>query len=306
MQYKNEFDERPDQGGAVKSIFGALDRQTRVQARTPLWALAIVLTLVVFLVSVLWYSYPRELAQRDDIAVPIVRADAGPYKVIPRDPGGMAIPHRDSTVFETLRAENNSDGPRSIENLLDDAEEPLDREELFAGLKTEFRVEGQVIAPAPESEPETDITATVEAPAINPAINEEPETAAVNDEPVETAASAPLPVPVIKPDAAAAEAASRTEPAAGVETYEGGTVGGTHYVQLASLTSHTAATGAWRDLQNKVAVLKPLRHRIQRADLGTRGMYYRVQAGPLSETRAREICAAVKTQLPGGCLVIKD
>ena len=84
MQYKDEFD-GPGYGshvrGALASIFKALERKERVPQRRPVWAAAVVLSLVAFLASVLWYSYPREMEKRKIMAVPIIRADAGPAKV---------------------------------------------------------------------------------------------------------------------------------------------------------------------------------------------------------------------------------
>ncbi|PJB71092.1 MAG: hypothetical protein CO093_06020 [Alphaproteobacteria bacterium CG_4_9_14_3_um_filter_47_13] len=303
MQYKDEFDD-PNfpKGfrGAIGSIFTALQRRDRMPQRRPVWAGAIVLCLVVFLVSVLWYSYPREAERHDPGALPIIRADAGQIRVAPDDPGGMDIPHRDSTVFETLHAGlEEGQRVRPVENLLDDIEEPLTREQLFAGLKTELKVEGREIRKAPEK--------IIEEAAVQ---EEEPGEIADLTESVTvvakaTEAAVSKPVPQAKPEKDVAEEISRTEPAAGVETFRTQN-GGRYFVQLASLKSSEAAKTSWKDLQKNLVILKPLDYRIKMADLGARGVYHRVQAGPFPESRAREICAAVEAQRPGGCLVVKD
>ncbi len=295
MQNKGKFN-GPDIAGAIGSIFGVLDRRDRVSTRRrPVWAGAIVLSLVAFLGSVLWYSYPNEVEKREIMAVPIIRADAGPIKIMPNDPGGMDIPYRDSTVFETLHA--GRDDLNNIENLLPDPEEPVSRDQVFAGLRTEIKVEGREVF-------KEDIAGNVEEPKAR----KEPQKI-VEDitEPVIIAKNTVkvTPVPQEKPVSSVAEKVSRTEPAAGVQTYERSGYGG-YFVQLASLRSDAAAQTAWKDLQKSLFVLKSLDHRIKRAELGTRGVYYRVQAGPMDEARAREICVAVEAQRPGGCLVVKN
>ncbi len=314
MQYKDEFD-GPGFRGAIGAIFRALDKRDHIAPRRPIWAVAIVGTLVVFLASVLWYSYPRGTDAKREEAVPIIRADAGPYKVEPTDPGGMEIPHRDSTVFDTLRASREEGGNvRQVENLLSEPEEPVAREDLFAGLDAEIRVEGREVATIVDETPDEKVKVAVAAePERAPADITEPVTVAeaVKEEPVKKA-EAPAaqkvalakPVPPAKPQRDNAEEISRTEPAAGVETFEGGRAG--WYAQLGSLRSNEAARSAWNDMQKKVSALKTVEYRIEKADLGSRGVYYRVQAGPFAESRARQVCAAVEEQRPGGCLVVKN
>jgi hypothetical protein len=46
--------------------------------------------------------------------------------------------------------------------------------------------------------------------------------------------------------------------------------------------------------------------RIQEADLGAKGTYYRAQGGPLSEDKAQAICKAITAKKPGGCLVVRN
>lgn len=315
MQHRDEFDGPggvPDFRNIMGPVFRALDRRDRIRPRRPLWAASVVGMLVLFLACVLWYSYPRERERGDTIAAPVIHADAGPYKVAPSDPGGMEIPHRDSTVFETLHADRG-EGAERIENLLDEPEEPVDREQVFAGLG-ELRVEGrEVIAPPPESAEEEksedvasiDITEGGEAepasppPAAVAAVEQTPPAAAPEKTALAAAAAPPVPA---KTEREEAEEASRTEPAAGVETF----AAGGWFVQLASLSTQDAAQAAWGDMKKSLPVLSSLDHRVKRADLGAKGVYYRLQAGPYSEARAREICAAVKAKKPGGCLVVKD
>lgn len=326
MQHRDEFDD-PDIAGAMSSIFKAMDQRDRIQPRKPFWALALVIALVAFLGSVLWYSWPREVAHQELMAVPIIHADAGPIKEVPSDPGGMDIPHRDSTVFDTMRTADNS----GVENLLSDREEPLPREQVFAGLKTDIKkadikIEGRTVATYERKDkPVADAAVAAEAETVEEAVaaiyaeadveaeavaeTAAAEQAAVTEEVVTAAAN--IPTPTSKPDMATSSAAlNRTEPAAGIEQMAKSSAaavqtGGNYYVQFASLKSDADARNAWSDLQGEFAVLKSLSLRVQQADLGARGTFYRVQAGPITEASARSICSQVEQKRSGGCLVIK-
>lgn len=91
---------------------------------------------VVALSSVIWASYPSQNPMIQAGGVPVIRADADPYKYVPSDRGGMPIAHQDSTIFDAMRG---AGGEQRVENLLgDDQEMPVDRNQLFAGLKTEL------------------------------------------------------------------------------------------------------------------------------------------------------------------------
>lgn len=268
MSDRDEFED-PAVSGAVRSIFRALDSQGRLRPRGRGLAGGLIAALLVFAGSVMWYSYPRERAVQELEAIPIVRADAGPYKVVPKDPGGMDIPYRNSTVFETLREADASDSGK-VEHLLPESEKPVARENLFAGLNVKLQAE---------------------PPAVKPAVKPETE-----KQETETAAAA---------------AAAGTEPAAGVETSaradtppdrmeEGG-----FFVQIASVRSEADAQAAWTRMKMEFSALSGLGHRVSRAELGERGTYFRLQAGPVSEARARSLCGTIETKKPGGCLVVR-
>ncbi len=279
----------------MQRVTSAMGRRRAVRDRGPFLVKMIFAVLFVVLVSVLWYSYPREAAYQELKAVPLIQAEAGPIKVIPSEPGGMEIPHHESTVFETLRTGRADDAPR-IENLLDDAEEPLDRDKLFAGLKTELSVDE-----------DNNLSLVIETPV--PSKAKAPKSA-----PVTVASAAAVPMPESKPlkntapSREEAEIVARIAPAAGDDARRSvaPSSAGTHMVQLGSLRSHETAENEWARLQKQFpSQLQALDLRVQEADLGARGTFYRVQGGPLSEAQARSVCAAMEEKRPGGCLVIK-
>lgn len=265
MGRNDDFDDDPRFAGIAANLLGALDIRDRIGARSPLFAALMVGATLAVLAAVLWYSYPKEAAEQELRAVPIVRADAGPIKIIPSDPGGMNIPYRDSTVFDTLQASKN--GPDRIENLLPEPEKPLPREELFAGLKTDMKTDLEINATLPVPE-------KVVAPAA-------------------------------KPEKAEAEQVAKVEPAAGTPK-DKTTSGGDYYIQLGSLRSRANAEKLWKDSQSAFpAQLGGLDLRINEADLGAKGTYYRAQGGPVNQQSAQSICKAVEAKRPGGCLVVR-
>ncbi len=309
MRKKDDFDDEfggPDAANALSLIMNALDLRAKFEARKPVYATGIVVALVAVLGSVIWYSYPQESAQRAVMNTPIVRADAGDYRTAPAEPGGMPVPYRESTVFNTLRAEEGTQSAK-VENLLPQAEQPVSRQELFAGLKIDepaetapgVTSEGEAVAEATASVPETVAQAEVPvATTTKPAVTETAQ-APVKPEPVKEA--------VKTADAKATEAA-KTEPAAGVQKIDDkpkASAGG-FYVQLGSVKERAGADGEWKKLQKSFSALSPLGMRVQEADLGAKGKFFRIQGGPVTEAQAKSICDSVKAQKPGGCLVVRQ
>lgn len=276
------------------------------------------LAVIAVLGTVLWYSYPKEKDYREANSVPLIRADAGPIKTVPNDPGGMDVPYRESTVFDTLRKARAENGEGEVENLLSETEEPMSRAQMFAGVNTEIEGETKDMIAGDartandgntqESSAEVGSIAAVnvdkgapktrESSVVKPdTVKERAALAAVESQAVDA------PVPSRKPEEAA-DNMSRTEPAAG-STVIAATGG--YLVQLASVRSRNDAEKMWRRLQKTFpAQLGTLDLNIDVADLGSRGIYYRVQGGAVSEPRARAICSVIDTKKAGGCFVVRN
>jgi cell division septation protein DedD len=94
----------------------------------------LVFSALVLASGLVWYSVTNK-----DEGVPIIRADNSAIKVHPDDRGGMEIENQDSTIYQALRKDGSS---ARVENLLAnntqnrDNAAPINRDELFAGLKT--------------------------------------------------------------------------------------------------------------------------------------------------------------------------
>ena len=80
---------------------------------------------------------------------------------------------------------------------------------------------------------------------------------------------------------------------------------GAFRIQLGSLDTATAAEAEWRRLRRRHRdLLEALRPQVQRTDLGAKGVFYRLQAGPLADAgRAKGLCEALARRNVR-CLVI--
>jgi cell division septation protein DedD len=121
----------------------------------------------------------------------------------------------------------------------------------------------------------------------------------------ETPAAEPAPVAAVPVEipAPAEVASAATEPAA-TETAAGSSPAGIR-IQLASVPNQDQATGEWKRLQHKyAAALGDLALTVEAADLGAKGVYHRVQAGPFADkASAKAKCDELKAA-GAACLVV--
>lgn len=326
MRRDTDFFEDPEaEDRSVRNLWRAIDATDRTSGRKSLWTVLTLGATVAVLFAVLWYSYPREVEIRDRLSAPVIQADAGPARIAPDDPGGMDIPHRDSAVFSAMNAANASGNP-PVENLLAAEEEPMPKARLFAGLNTEKIEDAPETAVEEQEKAATEISLNegLPTPRDLPVISEEssraqkpaagkPGSATLPDAVMKAAATPqktladastkPAEHPAKSPSPAQADVLARTEPAAGAALASA--MRGTHYVQLSSVRERRQANAEWAGLQKKFpGQLGALPMRVQEANLGAKGTYYRIQAGPLPKDKAADLCAQIKKQKPGGCLIV--
>ena len=75
-------------------------------------------------------------------------------------------------------------------------------------------------------------------------------------------------------------------------------------IQLGSFPAADQATAQWDRLKKTHAELQPLGLTTVRVDLGDKGVWYRLQAGPLNEPGARALCDDLKSK-KRDCLVVR-
>src|SRR5690606_18759819 len=113
-------------------------------------------------------------------------------------------------------------------------------------------------------------------------------------------AAAPAPPPPAAPPAAA----QRPAPPVGLQASNAPAAGaGDYIVQVTSQRSESQAAAAYRDLQRRFpTILGSLQPDIQKADLGAKGIYYRVRVAPASREVAASFCEQLKSA-GGDCVV---
>jgi hypothetical protein len=221
--------------------------------------------------GLIWYAYPQGQEKYTDVDVPVITADTTPYKAKPADPGGMDVPHRDSTVFESL---DKKSAPARAEKVTSKQEEPLDRKKL--GLDT--------------SKPKMNLDA--QSPPL-PAANKE------------AAVYPPVPPKQSAPTTKTAQSVKReTKSLEALKPAAGEAAPSAAYVQLGAYKTEAEALSEGTRLHKKYPQLQSLTMRAQKADLGAKGVYYRLQAGAPSADKAKSVCAALKSA-GASCMVVK-
>lgn len=241
---------------------------------------------------VAWYAYEsgaRSVASQ--ASVPLIQADGTPVKMRPEQPGGMEVPHQDKLVFGRLDPDSATTG---VERLLPAPEEPLPRPQP----PEPAPAAAPAAPPAPPTADAPEIAADI--PTAPPVAQPEPKAPLAVP-----LAAVPQPAPAPEPEPEPATVAALPEPAASEPGATAPPAGGTVRLQVASLRAEDAANQEFQRLQRRFPeALGGLGVSIVRADLGARGIFFRVQAGPVDEARADAICQTLKAQSVG-CLIVR-
>jgi cell division septation protein DedD len=114
------------------------------------------------------------------------------------------------------------------------------------------------------------------------------------------------PAPPVVPEPITQSVGAKSPPPPASPTQPVTVIGDGFKVQLASVRTLEAARGEWSRLRNRhVDVLGNLDFDVERADLGERGIFFRVRAGPiLSEKSAKALCKIMKSRNVS-CLVVR-
>lgn len=256
------------------------------------------------------------LGERDIGALPVLRADRGPIKERPSDPGGSIALHQDVTSYGVV----DGAATASAATVIADAPAEPAAEDLPMG---------QITAPAPSPRPAAAAassgtpviaaTATIAAPAPD-AAPADAEAPSVEEETAEAAPAPPLP-PGVGPDrpapayavappprpsdlrararaAVAAEAVARDDLAARAAASD-------VQIQLAADPSETVIRQMWDRLRTRHDAL--LEDRALAVQTTTSGgvVYYRLRVGPFRDTaEARALCTALKDR-GQDCIVVR-
>jgi hypothetical protein len=289
----------------------------------------------------LWLAYTQGLRHVGGSAgsgeVPLVRADASPIKVKPEKPGGMPIPDRDMLIYGQQQPQ--------VEHLLPPPEQPMARPippppspppepAMSSAPSSAPSPQRATMPPAPQhplSAPPEE--ATTRPPSQQPsfALREQTLNGAAPPSPG-TKPSAQLqtpgaavtrsPIPLHNASETGPPAAERTQPTpdiigqkieqleAAAAAYRGKRSetarAGRLRLQLGAMHSESEARGAWERLKHKnTDLLGNLSAVAVRADLGGKGVYYRIETGPISDpASADRVCGELR-QRHLACMIIR-
>ncbi len=244
------------------------------RSRAPLLVVIALVVLAAF-AGVVWLAYNQGVERGRQGASLVITAPEGPVRVAP--------PEAAPAPFTGLNVYNDPVSPEQeakASTLAPQAPPPPTE-------APQIRLSQAVPPPAPAT--------TAPAPA-RPAAAPTPAPAPAAARP---AAVAPAP-------AAPVQAAQVARPAAPAPAAAAGTsraLSGVAVLQLGAFESQELANGAWASLRARFNTLGQLAPDVQRADLGAKGIVYRLRAGPFADrTAAVDACTQLKAA-GGNCFV---
>jgi len=262
-----------------RRIFAKPSRRRRIRA----WLVA---ALFLGFVALAWaWAFQRGPTPHGS-DVPVLTAGPEPTREKPSDPGGMKVADIDPLSYDSGRS------PPRVENILPGPEKPLPQpvpeQPAAAGAAAPSAVAAVAAPPVEAADPNAAERRKPAPPEALPATN--PMTAAMRN----------------PPSAARAQPALRRPPdraeTAGKPMIPGP---GGYRLQLASLRSSGNARQVEARLKRSYGdVLGPVSFSIVPVNLGARGFYYRVMAGPLSQSAATQICDALRRR-GTACLIAR-
>jgi len=244
------------------------------RSRAPLLVVIALVVLAAF-AGIVWLAYNQGVERGRQGASLVITAPEGPVRVVP--------PEAAPAPFTGLNVYNDPVSP-------------------------EQEAKASTLAPQAPPPPPTEAPQIRLSQAPPP-----PAPAAPAPAPARPAAPAPAPAPVAaaRPVAAPAAAPVQTAQAARPATPAPaapapGTsraLSGAAVLQLGAFDSQELANGAWASLRARFNALGRLAPDIQRADLGAKGIVYRLRAGPFADrTAAVDACTELKAA-GGNCFV---
>ena len=243
-----------------------------------------------------WFVLSPQYAADTPGEIPVIRRPKDAIKVQPADPGGMEILNQDKTVYNIIDKKGAGDTP-AVETILPPPEEPQ-----LPIITPEVEV-----APVAPSVPSTDKTIAAAEEIIKVETQTAP--AQVTKEEIKTAPQSEVKVepkvevkPAPEPKQAAPGKINIPEKAV-VQTSVAAK--GSWQVQLMASTNRKAVENSWSSLSKKYPVLKNHGYEIETADLGAKGIFYRLQAGSFADrSGADALCKEIKAA-GGSCIVKK-
>lgn len=230
--------------------------------------------------ALIWFSYAEGIRAGESGAIPLIKAEAGPAKIRPKDPGGLKPKHQDKYVYDRIAPGQSG---KKVERLAPKPEKPLTpkKVEPAAGGNNSGASGGAATAGKAGSKASGKASAKAGVKPVEKSGEKTPKqlAQAKNADGTITEKERALSLKAIGP----------------------------YRVQVASVRSYGAAASLWKRLNSKHNdLLGRLAYFVEKVDLGKKkGVYYRVQGGPLtSEKAAKSLCSQLRKRSVS-CLIVK-
>lgn len=241
-------------------------------ARGPL-ILALAIGVLLVFGAVVWNTY-RQGIRSNGAGLPSVIADSQPYKRVPEDRGGLEVRDTDKRFYDQMDASEREVADAGASDLLQ------------GGPPIELRPGMEEDDTDPENGMPNSVAAEVEALADLSTPDSGVDIASLD--------------PVALPEPRAPAPASRE-----VVPQFAFTESGPYLVQVAAFRTQDAAEAEWRkSAAEHPELYRGAGKRIQRADLGAKGVFYRLRIGAFAEkSEAAAFCDALKAT-GDNCIVV--
>ena len=226
--------------------------------------------------------------------VPFIKRPTEAVKVAPTDRGGMQIENQDKSIYGLL--DKSHEESEEFANIVPVTEEP--KLPVVIGDDDEF---------APNSMDE--IIESAEAEVLNDVSNisagRNGETAAQETSEKFESIAEINPANKEKMNEIKASVDNKIKEAKTEAPAEAAVATGNWQIQIMSSKNKESVEKSWKDLQAKHAFFKGLPYEIEKADLGSSGIYYRLKAGAFADKSAADaVCEKFKAA-KGSCIVKK-
>lgn len=231
-----------------------------------------------------WFVLAPRYQNNNPEDVPVITRPQTVVKMQPSEPGDVELAAQERTVYEIIEKKPAGEEQAQIAAPVEQPNaEAIDRL-----VEETVLTETEKAAPAAGAESLTQSAPVVSIPAAEKTAEEKTESVSVPV--VKTAEIKEL--PAVKKEAETANKAAVIK-------------SGSWQIQLMSSPNKAAVEKSWLTMSKKYAVLKDLPHEIESADLGAKGIFYRLKAGSFaSKNEAASLCASIKAA-GGSCFTAK-
>ena len=254
---------------------------------------------VLAIIFLWWYSWSDE-----EYMVPLIKAPKGPYKVRPEIPGGMKIENKDMDIYNVL--ENRPEKP-STERL---TAAPTDitsvtKPQLNIKSKKEIRPNSGKIEEILNEQNTLEKTSKNKVERTN---KEKKNNLVIPQKSSDVVQKNNFQTVQKSKGAIEKKVEKKADLVTNKEVARLNNVGAQIFrVQLLSVRKKESAETEWKRLSKRYSqILSGLKSYVIRADLGARGIYYRLQAGSFKvKSTATKVCTKL-AQVKISCFVIKQ